>query len=266
METDIVQQATEMGWRDLPEYHGDPEKWVDAETFVKKGEVVLPIMKENNKKLQAKLATTQAEVQRLAGLVQGSQASMEELKKLHQDNLKREIEKTKKELLAGMKEARGEGDVEREFELRTSYDDLNKQAEELAKAPPAPPTKPQIDPEFAAWVEETPWWEKDKRKTAFAVTIAQEMKNDPQYAGVTGRKFLNLVSKEVEETFGSTRRESRVEEGGAGGSRASSGSYATLSSEAKAVCERQAENMVGEGKAFKTKKEWQSYYAKMVEE
>lgn len=56
----IEDRAKEMGWRPLSEFKGDESRFVDAETFVKKGEEVLPIIKANARKAEAELADMRA--------------------------------------------------------------------------------------------------------------------------------------------------------------------------------------------------------------
>ena len=72
--------AREMGWRPLAEFRGDAEKWVDAETFVSRGEHYLPIIKADRDKLQAKNAELEASLAETKRLVQASQEAIEELK------------------------------------------------------------------------------------------------------------------------------------------------------------------------------------------
>src|SRR3990167_3523430 len=47
----VEEKALELGWRPKEEYKGDPEKFVSAEEFVKRGENIMPILKANNAKL-----------------------------------------------------------------------------------------------------------------------------------------------------------------------------------------------------------------------
>ena len=58
----VIDRAVELGWRPLPadpdhptdkEYKGVPEKFVEAEEYIERGEKVLPIVQAHNKKLDA---------------------------------------------------------------------------------------------------------------------------------------------------------------------------------------------------------------------
>ena len=50
----LEDRAAQMGWVPVDKFRGDPAHWVDAETFVKKGEEVMPILRANNRRLEEK--------------------------------------------------------------------------------------------------------------------------------------------------------------------------------------------------------------------
>lgn len=54
-ERDYEAEAREMGWVPKDEFKGDASRWSDAETFVKKGEEVLPLIRAQNKALKRQL-------------------------------------------------------------------------------------------------------------------------------------------------------------------------------------------------------------------
>jgi hypothetical protein len=49
---DFDAEARELGWLPKEEFKGDATRWTDAETFVRKGETVLPLIKAQNKALK----------------------------------------------------------------------------------------------------------------------------------------------------------------------------------------------------------------------
>src|SRR5256885_800185 len=88
---------------------------------------------------------------------------------------------------------------------------------------------------MAAWMAENPWFGTDKRRTALANGIADELRSDPANAGLTGKPFFDRITEEVERVFGGNQRRngaSKVEESrgsGTGGGGASAGkTYAAL--------------------------------------
>jgi hypothetical protein len=49
---DFDAEARELGWLPKEEFKGDPSRWTDAETFVRKGDEVMPLIKAQNKRLK----------------------------------------------------------------------------------------------------------------------------------------------------------------------------------------------------------------------
>ena len=56
----VEQEARTLGWVPAEEFKGDPNRWVDAETFVERGHTVMPILRKNNERLET-LVKQQAE-------------------------------------------------------------------------------------------------------------------------------------------------------------------------------------------------------------
>jgi uncharacterized protein involved in exopolysaccharide biosynthesis len=54
-ERNFEQEARQDGWRPQEEWNGDPEKWVDAETFVERGEKITGILKSKADRLEQRL-------------------------------------------------------------------------------------------------------------------------------------------------------------------------------------------------------------------
>jgi hypothetical protein len=117
-------QARELGWSPKEEFKGDPERWIDAETFVKRGEELMPILKANNRKLLG-------EVMSLKEAVKASQDSISALKEFNSKINIREAKETKKVLVEQLKEARSDGDVETELKLTKEIDKTEKKTRYL---------------------------------------------------------------------------------------------------------------------------------------
>jgi hypothetical protein len=49
---DFDAEAREHGWRPKDEFPGDAAKWVDAETFMKRADEVMPLLKAQNARLK----------------------------------------------------------------------------------------------------------------------------------------------------------------------------------------------------------------------
>ena len=262
-------QAREQGWVPLEEFRGPAEKWRTAEEFLERGEKVLPVVTSKLRRAEAEVARVAAENKKLAELFQASQESITELQAFHEQNLKERLAQQKRELTERLAAAREDGDVAAEVQIQTEIAALGREPEKTPKSttPPATPPAPQLDPAFVAWRDANPWFGVDVRKTKEAMGIAQLLEADPANEGLAGKAFFDKVSEELTRRHQPGGGHSKVGSGrpsgegggGGGGSR----SYDALPADAKEACDSRIKKMVGEGRAFKTPAEWQTYYAKI---
>lgn len=263
---DIEQQAQELGWVPQERFRGDPEKWVDAATFVERGETVMPILKANNARLKADLDATRSEVASVKASLAEAVEAMTAFKEYASDASKRAYEQAVKDLKAQKLVALENGDHAAVMQADDALADLRETAPkalEKATALTMKETKvptPQggLDPaDYNAWKEDNDWVETDKEKTAYAASIGAYVKS--MNPSLQGRAFLDKIAEEVAERFGKSTPVNRVE----GGSRTTSRggkSFDALPADAKAACDRFGSKMVGVNKAFKTQAEWRAHY------
>lgn len=267
------QEARSMGWVPREEFRGDQTRWVEAEIFLDRGHTVMPILKKTNQRLEEQLRTQAAELANMKTMFSASQESIQELQAVHAEATKAAVARARTELKAQLKEARSEGDVDAELEIRDQLDTLTEQSR-AAEQKPAPqqqaPVQQQLHPEWNDWAKDNTWFGTDQRKTMRAMGIAQELRADPDLDGLTGRAFFDKVVDVMNERSGGPRT-SKVGESrpsGDGGSGASGGgtSFNSLPAEAKEACDRQGKKLVGPGRAFKDQTAWRTYYTKLYHE
>jgi len=63
---DYEAEARQHGWTPQEEFKGDPDRWTDAETFVKRADEVMPLLKKQNSNLKAQIDQLNRTVKRLA--------------------------------------------------------------------------------------------------------------------------------------------------------------------------------------------------------
>lgn len=63
-DTEIIEEARKMGWRPKEEFNGPEGNWATAEDFVERGKTVIPIMRENTKRLEAKIERQEKDFER----------------------------------------------------------------------------------------------------------------------------------------------------------------------------------------------------------
>jgi hypothetical protein len=219
-------EAKRQGWVPQDEYNGPEDKWVDADTFVKKGKEINALLRKDNEFLKREVSEMKS--------------TMMEFKKFHAETEKRAYDRAIADLRDQKKEAISTGDGERVLEIDDALDELKqKRAEEKAQAVPSN----QPDPVFAEWTEENKWFETDRELAEEANIIGQAIK--ARQPGLIGREFLDEVGKRVKkmypEKFTNTNRNrpSPVEANSPNKSAKSGGKgYNDLPPEAKQACQK----------------------------
>lgn len=268
---EVQERAEKMGWIPPSRFRGDPERFIDAESYLERGETVLPIVKEQNKRLQAELESLRGESAKTAEALAAAQEAIEQIELRHSVATQKAVERAREEVKAQLAEASAAGDHRGVAELTDQLTQLNA-AEKAAEEKPAEkkeaPAKFVPPPELTEWNDENPWFGKDRRKTALALGIAQELREGGERS--TGRAFFDLVKEELEKTLGAGAGEppaSKVESARNGGSEESRSSgrkgYAALPADAKAACDADARQFVGPNKRYKTADEWRKNYAEI---
>jgi hypothetical protein len=196
----VEERAQRMGWTEKTKFRGDPERWVDAATFVKNGEESLPILRERLRTMEK----TNLELGK----------SVQEFKKMSDTSYERAYAKAKKELETEVKRAAKAGDEVAAAAASTELADL-----EVDKAK-REAVKDQSDPVFDSWKSENAWYS----DTDLAIEAEGEaLKLRKRGDKTDGVAFLEKVKEAVKarfpEKFGNPRRAagSGVERSSGGG-------------------------------------------------
>jgi hypothetical protein len=240
----VEKEARLLGWVDKSEYR-DGEHWVDAETFVKRGKEINPILRKNNETLLKKLAERDREIAEV-------KAVAAEFKKFTKDAAERkvkELETQIKELREQKKTAVTQGDGEAVVALDDAIDEIKEQQRaakaEVAKPEPKPqPETLPLDPDLVSWMEENTWFGSDMKMTRVADAIGVEIAQS--YPALQGKAFLEKLNEELEEVlpakYKKTQRANLVEGNTTSANRPTASrskhSYENLPSDAKAACDR----------------------------
>jgi len=268
-------RAREQGWLPKEEFKGPETRWVDAETYLERGEQIAPILRKNRDELQRQLRERDGRIAELERKVSEGEQSMEGLRKYHEEDAKRRVEQARTNLVKELRDAREQGDTDKEVEILGAINRLDAPPKEEVKK--EEPKKAQYSPDFLAWVRENSWFDApdlgqrgDSEKTARAIAEGNYLSATRKE--LTGRDFLDEVKKRVQDIYpelGNGRRDipSRVEGSRGGASQGSGGSgrnFADLPAEAKSACHSDAErfNLVGQSRAFKSMKQWEEQYAR----
>ena len=266
---DMEARAKVMGWMPKEQFSGPDGQWLDAAAYVERGESIMPILKANNRKLSERLSATEQELATYKQQLADASGAIEELKNWRSASNIDKVKDQKTEILSGLAQAKREGDVDAEVRLTDKLTEINA----ALKAPPPPPAPaptppaaaaPQLTPEGIAWLQSNEWFGKDPRRTGLMQGLTQEWKASGNPVGT--REYFAYVDAELGKIFdtNASRREAPSKVEGStvsGGSGLTSGrTFADLPRDAKEACDRMAARLVGKGKAYATKADWQKDY------
>ena len=277
-------EALEMGWLDKDQYKGNPDRWVDAETFVEKGKHILPIITKNNERLQGQVNSILLENQKLQEALKDSRESVTALEEYHTEETTRRVEKARKDLLESLKQAKRDQNIDAEVEISEELRQLDLAREPDHRAERADGTgkgeKPskkngaagdpvELSEDFKQWCADNPWFGKDADRTKIAWAVARDLRErgDP----LLGRPFMDKVVEETAKTIkrlGGSSIPSRVESsrGGGNGNRAGGKTFSDLPAEAQEACHKFNSRLVGDNRRYKTVGDWEkAYTAKYLE-
>lgn len=161
-EVSVEDRAMAMGWTPKSQFKGDPDKWVDAETFVKRGEEFLPFLKANNRRLEQALERTQKQLDQ-------TRDDLKRFGEFHSKTAEREYQRAMREIQARLDDAAANGDVQG---VRDATDDL---VELSAKAGAGHADEPPPSPEFEAFKDDHAWYGKDRAMTAAFDALCAEV-------------------------------------------------------------------------------------------
>lgn len=225
----IEDQARDMGWRPKEEFKGEEGRWVDAETFVKRGEEILPIVKANAKRDREALDAAKAEIAEM-------RKSFSEFKQYHSQTEKRAHERARKELERELAEAVNAKDF---AAVRSITDDIASLSKDVRTDDQGQPyATPDHAKALNQWKGENAWFGSDSVMTAAANAIANEL----EASGVKGADQLAEVAKrmraEFPHKFENERRKAPPAVEGASPPRKAAKGWNDLPPEAKATADR----------------------------
>ena len=182
VDEETLAEAKRQGWVPQSDYNGPEDKWVDADTFVKKGKEINALLRKDNEFLKREVSEMKT--------------TMMEFKKFHADTEKRAYDRAMLDLRDQKKEAINTGDGDKVLQIDDAIDEL-KQARAIEKVDVRPSNQP--DPTFVQWNEDNPWFGKDTELTEEANLIGEVIKR--KQPTLIGEAFLDEVTKRVKKAY-----------------------------------------------------------------
>ena len=169
-EPSIEERAKGMGWVPKDEFRGAPDRWSDAETFVRRAEEELPIARATTRRLERELLEMKNTVKEFAAH--------------HKAVAEREYQKALRDLKAQQKQAVAEADTERYDRIEQEIQQVHQERAQIA-GQAAPP----VDPEFSGWLDDNTWYESDRQLRVIADAIGKSLIDSG--TGLRGRNFFD---------------------------------------------------------------------------
>lgn len=219
-ERDYEAEAKEDNWVPQDEWKGDPDKWVDAKTFVERGEKILPIVKSKLDKVEAELAEMRK--------------TNQEFGKHHKQQMEREKAK-RQQLLQELEEARAQAISDGDGKEAVK---VEKQIREIEREE-VPQDISQNQQVMAQWQSQNEWYGQNRKLTAMADGLCESVAAE----GYTGKAYFDELTRRVkemapEEFENPNRGKANGVESGKKAPPSKKRSYDNLPSEAKAACDR----------------------------
>lgn len=225
-------RARRMGWADEDHFRGDKSKWVDARTFLKKGDEMLPVLRERLRKQDDDIKHMRGELQQVVQ-TQG------EFERATRERVEREFAERKRQAVE-------QADTD-------AYDSVDKEEQQWREKqkPSAPPaTAPRGNAILEAWKSKNDWFETDPELTEFADDISGVITaRQPHLKGTA--KLLDKIAERTKQAFPdkfqNPRREGSSAVEGATGPTGGRGNgrkktYNDLPQQARAKCDEYVTN------------------------
>jgi len=247
---EVRHEAESQGWVPKERFRGNENDWVDAETFVKRGREILPILRKNNENLIKDLNQTKEQLKEF-------REAAEEFKRFQRESYERkatDYERRIQEIKDSRAQAITDGDGQKVNALDDALDEAKESFREAKQAvkdvvstkePVVTETAATIDPSLQLWLDRNNWFGEDRRMTSIANGIGESLRLE--FPGLKGQPFLDkldeVLAEEFPNKFGGSKKNvsaSRVESGSGRQSRSGSNaqSYDNLPPTAKDACDR----------------------------
>lgn len=151
-ERDFEAEAREHGWLPKDEFKGDVNRWADAETFMKRADEMMPLLKAQNQRLKRDLDSIRKDLKRATAHFEGAE--------------KRAYDRAKSEIEGKIENAVEAGDVVAARAAMKEMGELSPVAETKQEH-----TKEEAQEALDEFREEHPWYDKANLANATEIEI-----------------------------------------------------------------------------------------------
>lgn len=219
-DADTVAAARRMGWKPREEFTDKPEKWVDADAFLKRGFETPAILMDRYKQLDERSVRMEQELNGTRGELREAVSTIQTMTGMMRTSEQRAYDRARKELLAEREKAVETGDTATFKRLDGELEELHKTAPAAATVTkpagtvetPAGPVTPAgqgqaFPPEVTAFYARSPWYNFQGNSSGQADLEMSRWADAIHMGLLTTRKDLTLsqnlaeVEREVRQRF-----------------------------------------------------------------
>ncbi|CDO34311.1 hypothetical protein [Novosphingobium sp. KN65.2] len=230
---DYEAEARSHGWTPKDDFKGDPSRWVDAETFVKRADEVMPFLKKQNAALKREIDDMKRQQKKAADFFSKAE--------------ERAYNRAMTDLQAKMDEAVESGDRDAARKVLKDMDDLK--SDFTSERMEAEPKEKEDGPEIVAqaqqairdWIDGSDWYFTDEKKTKYADMqsdlIIKEHGQLHKFPGGIDAALAE-IDKRVQRKFSERPPVQTSGSGNRSGSGKTGRGYADLPADAKRLCDK----------------------------
>jgi hypothetical protein len=176
--TPVQQEALEQGWVPKDEFDGDPERFVDAAEFLRRGELFRKIESQSKETKHLK-------------------AALAEMARHNAKIREQEYARAVADLKAQKKAALSEGDADKVVEIDDQLDLVKDQQRQATQQAVQQAIPQEVHPELQNWISNNSWYETNKGMRGWADARGAELAEE----GKSPREVLKALEKEVKDRF-----------------------------------------------------------------
>ena len=230
---DYEAEARSHGWTPKDDFKGDPTRWVDAETFVKRADEVMPFLKKQNAALKREIDDMRRQQKKAADFFSKAE--------------ERAYNRAMTDLQAKMDEAVESGDRDAARKVLKDMDDLK--SDFTSERMEAEPKEKEDGPEVVAqaqqairdWIDGSDWYFTDEKKTKYADMqsdlIIKEHGQLHKFPGGIDAALAE-IDKRVQRKFAERPPVQTSGAGNRSGTGKTGRSYSDLPADAKRLCDK----------------------------
>jgi hypothetical protein len=174
VQVETERRARNMGWRPRDEFRGDPDRWVDADEFVERGERLLPLLQERSRAADRTITDLRDQVTRQGETLNSMLQTARNAERVGYRRAMQELNEKRTQAVE-------RGDMQAFAAVEQAIRELGPEPVAEPQRPAAPaPGQPQAnhDPAVVAWVNRNAWFRNDPVANVAMIAAMQQVERE----------------------------------------------------------------------------------------